>query len=170
MKRWILIASCVAVAHTWAMPVGAAELSRVPTGGMKIAAVAKGDCAKSATAIVVTDTTTTCSIEISITPAKNYRDVAVLEPRSRTSFIFPTWTENDGKVKVSKKGKGSVSILKTAAGCVVVSGTAKVIAQVTNASKFGGSFTASAKSKPITVTYQQSEPAIGTCFRTVSGS
>ena len=170
MKQWILIASCMAIAHTWAVPVGAADLSRVPTGGMKITAVAKGDCAKSATAIVVTDSTTSCLIEISITPAKNYRDVALVEPRSPTSFIFPTWMENDGKVKVSKNGKGSVSVLKTAAGCVLVSGTAKVIAQVTNASKFGGSFTASAKSKPITVTYQQSEPAIGFCFSTVSGS
>lgn len=153
-----------------AVPVGAIEVSRVPTGGMKIFAVAKGDCAQGPSTILVTDATTSCSIEIRVTPAKKYADVGILEPLSRTSFTYPTWIAGDGKVNMSSKGKGSAAILKTRNGCVLVSGTAKVIVQVTNAKKFGAGYTATAKSKPITVTYQQSNPEIGACFSTVSGS
>ena len=136
------------------------------TGGMKISAVAKGDCAQNATTILVTDATTTCSIEISVTPAKKYADVALVVPLSRTSFTFPSWTTNDGKVKVTAKGKGSIGILKTATDCVVTGGTETVVAHVTNAKTFNGSFTAQAKSKPITVTFQQTVPTTG-CSRTV---
>lgn len=149
---------------TGVTPGGASAVVEISTGGMKITAVAKGDCAQNATTILVTDTTTSCSIDISITPAKKYADVSVIEPISRTSFAFPTWTTNDGKVKVSGKGKGSSGILKTAGGCVVVSGTVKVVAQVTNSKTFGGSHSAAARSKPILITFQQTAPLTG-CSR-----
>lgn len=119
--------------------------------------------------ILVTNTTTSCLIEIRVTPAKKYANVGILEPLSRTSFTYPTWIARDGKVNMSSKGKGSAAILKTRNRCVLVSGTAKVIVQVTNAKKFGDGYTAAVKSRPITVTYQQSDPEIGACFSTVSG-
>ena len=153
-----------------AVPVGAIEVWSAPTGGMRIFAVAKGDCAQGPSTILVTDATESCSIEVRVTPAKKYADVGIFEPFSQTSFTYPTWIAGDGKVNISSKGKGSAAILKTRNGCVLVSGTAKVIVQVTNAKKFGGRYTASVKSKPITVTYQQSNPEIGACFGTVSGS
>ncbi len=170
MRKLMALVGGLAVVQLWVAPVGATEMSRVPTGGMKITAVAKGDCAQSPTTIVVTDATTSCSIEISVTPAKKYADISILEPLSRTSFTYPTWIAGDGKVKVSSKGKGSAVILKNRNGCVLVRGSAKVVAQVTNAKKFGDGYTASAKSKPITVTYQQSEPEIGVCYSIISGS
>lgn len=170
MKRWIALAGCLAMWNAGAVPAGAIEVSRLPTGGMKIFAVAKGDCAQGPSTILVTDATTSCSIDIRVTPAKKYADVGILEPLSRTSFTYPTWIAGDGKVKMSSKGKASAVILKTRNGCVLVSGTAKVIVQVTNAKKFGAGYTATVKSKPITVTYQQSNPEIGACFSTVSGS
>lgn len=167
MKRAVR-ATMVLVSVTVAgvLPAVANAEVQTSTGGMKITAVAKGDCAQNATTILVTDATTTCSIEISVTPAKKYADVSIIEPLSRTSFAFPTWTTDDGKVKVSAKGKGSIGILKAVSDCVLTSGAAKVVAQVTNAKTFNGSFTAQAKSKPITVTFQQTVPTTG-CSRTV---
>jgi len=170
MKRWIALAGCLAMWNAGAVPVGAIEVSRLPTGGMKIFAVAKGDCAQGPSTILVTDATTSCSIEIRVTPAKKYADVGILVPLPGATFSFPTWIVGDGKVNMSSKGKGSAAILKTRNGCVLVGGTAKVVVQATNANKFLGRFTASVKSKPITVTYQQSEPEIGACFSTVSGA
>jgi hypothetical protein len=47
---------------------------------------------------------------------------------------------------------------------VLVSGTATVVAQVTNAKQYSGTYSMAAKSRPITVTYQQSVPAEGACY------
>jgi len=170
MRKLMAVVCGFAVVQLLVAPVGATKMSRVPTGGMKIVAVAKGDCAQDQKTIVVTDATTSCSIEISVTPAKRYADVSILEPLSRTSFTYPTWIESDGKVRISPRGKGSAAILKSRNGCVLVSGSSKVFVQVTNAKKFGEGYTASAKSKPITVTYQQSQPEIGACYSIISGS
>jgi hypothetical protein len=137
---------------------------------MNITALAKGDCAKTPNIIVITDSTTSCTIEVTVTPRKRYADVSVIVPLSSTSFLFPSWVENDGKVRLSAKGRGLATVKKERGGCVLVSGTARVIAQVTNAKQFGGTFTNAAKSKPISVTYQQSEPAIGVCFGTLNNS
>ncbi|MFM9112758.1 MAG: hypothetical protein ACKOPB_05820 [Actinomycetota bacterium] len=128
---------------------------------MKITAVAKGDCAQNATTIVVTTATTTCLIEISVTPAKRYADVALIEPLDGTSFTFPMfYASKNGIVKVNTKGKAVIEIAKTyvfpdGSECLISGGTERVFAQVTNASAPLGSFTAAAKSKSISVTFKQ---------------
>lgn len=141
--------------------VAASPANKTPTGGMKITAVAKGDCAQNATTIVVTDATTTCSIEISVTPAKRYADVALIEPLEGTSFTFPMFfASTNGNVKVSAKGKAVINVAKTYVlsdkrECVISEGTERVFAQVTNAKSPLGAFTAVANSKLISVTFKQ---------------
>jgi hypothetical protein len=71
---------------------------------MKITAVAKGDCAKTLTTILITDSTMSCTIEVTVTPTKRYADVSVLVPLSSTSFYFLSWMDNEGKVRLSAKG------------------------------------------------------------------
>lgn len=151
-------------------PAGATGGVAISSGGMKITARAKGDCAKTPTTILITDSTTSCTIEVIVTPKKRYVDVSVLVPLSSTSVYFPSWIENEGKVRLSAKGRGVVTVKKTRGDCVVVSGTERVIAQVTNARERSGSFTNAAKSTPITVTYQQREPALGGCFGTLTNN
>jgi len=141
--------------------VAASPANKTPTGGMKITAVAKGDCAQNATTILVTDATTSCSIEISITPARRYADVTVIKPLGGTKFTFPMFhVSENGSVKVSANGRGSVTVSKTyglsdGRQCVISEGTERVLVQVTNAKAPLGSFTAAAKSKPISVTFKQ---------------
>ena len=141
--------------------VAASPANKTPTGGMKITAVAKGDCAQNATTILVTDATTTCSIEISITPARRYADVTVIKPLGGTSFTFPMfYASKNGNVKVNARGKAVIEIAKTyvladGSECVISDGTERVFAQVTNAKAPLGSFTAAAKSKRISVTFKQ---------------
>ncbi|MFM8969244.1 MAG: hypothetical protein ACKOI3_03200, partial [Actinomycetota bacterium] len=109
--------------------VAASPANKTPPGGMKITAVAKGDCAQNATTIVVTTATTTCLIEISVTPARRYADVALIEPLAGTSFTFPMfYASKNGNVKVNTKGKAVIEIAKTyvsASGseCVISGGT-----------------------------------------------
>jgi hypothetical protein len=111
---------------------------------MKITAVAKGDCAQNATTIVVTDSTAACSIEISITPAKKYRDVMLLVPRTKTSFTTPWFMADPGRVSVSAKGRTTVTVPKAESlsrglQCVITEGSERVVAQVTNSTDGGRS-------------------------------
>ena len=170
MKKPFGIVIGVVLTLVGVAPASATGGAAISSGGMKITALAKGDCAKTPTTILITDSTTSCTIEVRVTPTKRYVDVSVLVPLSSTSFYFPSWIENEGKVRLSAKGRGVVTVKKTRGDCVVVSGTARVIAQVTNAKQYGGSFTNAAKSTPITVTYQQSEPALGGCFGTLTNN
>lgn len=146
----------------------------LPTGGVKVTAVAKGDCAQNPTTILVTDATTSCSIEIAITPAKRYADVSLFRPISKTSFGVPFFVSTDaGKISVSRKGWATIEVRKTtafASACLITSGTQKVLAQVTNSKDGGRTFTTQARSKAITVTYQQNLPAtppVGFCYVTL---
>jgi hypothetical protein len=130
---------------------------------MKITAVAKGDCAQNSTTIVVTDTTAACSIEISITPAKKYRDVILLVPRTKTSYSTPWFMADLGRVAVSAKGRATVTVpkAKLVSGglqCVITEGSERIVAQVTNSTDGGRSYSAAARSAPITVTYRQTQP------------
>lgn len=170
MKRPLGILLGAALTVVGAPPVGATSRAAIPTGGMKITALAKGDCATTPTSILITDATASCTIEITVTPRKRYADVNVMVPLSATSLYFPSWIENDGRVRLSAKGRGLVTVKKDRGGCVLVSGTLGVIAQVTNAKRYGGTYSAVAKSRPITVTYQQSTPAEGTCYATLQDS
>jgi len=142
--------------------VGAApSRHETSTGGLRITAVAKGDCAQNATTILVTDATTSCSIEISITPARRYADVTVFKPLGGKKATFPMFhVSKNGSVKVSARGRGSVTVSKTyglsdGRQCVISEGTERVFVQVTNAKAPFGSVTAVAKSKPISVTFKQ---------------
>jgi hypothetical protein len=164
MKRPLGILLGAALTVVGAPPVSATPFAPIPTGGMKITALAKGDCATTPTTILITDATTSCTIEITVTPRKRYADVSVMVPLSSTSVYFPSWIENDGRVRLSAKGRGLVAVKKNRGDCVLVSGTASVVAQVTNAKQYSGTYSAVAKSRPITVTYQQSIPTEGACY------
>ena len=167
MKKPAVVVFLVVVLSVSFVAGFSARTLAISNGGMKITAVASGDCAKSPSEIIVTDATASCSILITITPPKKYLDVALLVPLSRTSFSYPTWTVADGKVQVAKSGKGKIEVLKSAGGCVITGGSTRVVAQVTNAKSFSGSFTAAASSKQITVTFQQTAP-VDACARTIS--
>ncbi|MEY4184297.1 MAG: hypothetical protein RIS07_700 [Actinomycetota bacterium] len=136
-----------------------------PSGGVKITLVARGDCAQNATTIVITDATLTCSIELSISPPKRYADVSLIVPRTKTSYAFPMFIKNDGRVKVSAKGRASINVEKTtSSSCVITDGTEKIVAQVTNSTNGGRTFTTRAASRAISVTFQQGTPDVGVCF------
>ena len=169
MKRQVLVTSLIiAVSTTWVtQPVKA-----ISTGGMKIDAVAEGDCAVDSQTIVITDATTSCSISVSITPAKKYIDVTLLAPIDKRStkngwsypnFMFGGSILDEGSklstFKISKRGKGSLQLKKRDAdGCIIgYSETGTLVAFVTNSkSAQNPSFSAQAVSKPITVRYQLS--------------
>ena len=169
MKRQVLVTSLIiAVSTTWVnQPVKATS-----TGGMKIVAVAEGDCAVDSQTIVITDATTSCSISVSITPAKKYIDVTLLAPIDKRStkngwsypnFMFGGSILDEGSklstFKISKRGKGSLQLKKRDAdGCIIdYSETGTLVAVVTNSkSAQNPRYTAQAVSKPITVRYQLS--------------
>jgi hypothetical protein len=150
--------------------------NNLPTGGVRISAVAKGDCAQNPTTILVTDATTSCSIEIAITPPKRYADVSIFRPISKTTFGVPMFiATNAGKVNVSAKGRVTLEVRKTTASsseCLITGGTQRIFAQVTNSKDGGRSFTTQARSRAISVTYQQNipaAPAVGFCYVTLEG-
>ena len=169
MKRQVLVISLLIAAST---PWVAQPVKAISTGGMKITIVAKGDCAVDSQTIVITDATTSCSISVSITPAKKYIDVTLLAPIDKRSakngwsypnFMFGGSILDDGSklstFKISKRGKGSLQLKKRDAdGCIIdYSETGTLVARVTNSkSAQNPSWTASAVSKPITVRYQLS--------------
>ena len=82
MKRQVLVTSLIiAVSTTWVnQPVKATS-----TGGMKIVAVAEGDCAVDSQTIVITDATTSCSISVAVTPAKKYIHAELIAPIDKRS-------------------------------------------------------------------------------------
>jgi DNA-directed RNA polymerase beta subunit len=165
--RHVLLGGLLAVLPV-AQVAATSASNNLPTGGVKVNAIAKGDCAQNARTIVVTDATTTCSIEITVSPAKRYADVSLIVPRSKTSYALPMFIKNDGKVKVTAKGKASVNVEKsTASSCIITEGTEKIVAQVTNSKNGGRSFTTRAASTAISVTFQQGTPGIGVCFVTL---
>jgi len=170
----ILVSAVLAFALTIPQASAAPTSS---TGGMKVKAKAKGDCAQNSTTILITDSTTTCSIEISITPPKRYADVNVIRIRDENSYYIPMYLtvsrqikigeslQNRSNVKTSAKGKATVGVLKTelvsGGTSVITSATQTVHVQVTNAKSPIGYFSARARSNPIVITFQQSKPASG---------
>jgi len=170
----IVVSAALAFALTVPQASAAPTIS-IPTGGMKVKAVAKGDCAQNPTTILITDSTTTCSIEISITPPKRYADVhfaIFLDESSWTNPLYLTVSREDknssryySNVKISAKGKATVGVLKTGLFFgetnVITSATETVHVQVTNAKARSKGYTARAKSNPIVITFQQSIPASG---------
>jgi len=178
---WFSLKIVVSAALAFALTVpqaSAAPTISIPTGGMKVKAEAKGDCAQNPTTILITDSTTTCSIEISITPPKRYADVSFAIFLDENSYSSPTYLTVSrekaiggrgfmyfSNVKTSAKGKATVGVLKTGlfGGItpVITSATETVHVQVTNAKAPNKGFTARAKSNPIVITFQQSIPASG---------
>ena len=173
---WFSLKIVVSAALAFALTVpqaSAAPTFSIPTGGMKVKAEAKGDCAQNSTTILITDSTTTCSIEISITPPKRYADVNVIRIRDENSYYIPMYLSVSREIKIgpssnvktSAKGKATVGVLKTAlvsgGTSVITSATQTVHVQVTNAKAPNASFSARARSNPIVITFQQSKPASG---------
>ncbi|MFM8955109.1 MAG: hypothetical protein ACKOH9_04890 [Actinomycetota bacterium] len=188
MRLSLKIVVSAALAFALTVPQASAEPTNHPSSSyvqkkdkkMKIEAVAKGDCAQNPTTILITDSTTTCSIEISVTPPKQYADVFLAVYRSTNSWSSPGYLtvsrviksgENASMIfsnlKTSAKGLATVGVLKTRtyvdydAGFVITSATETLTATVTDAKVHGKGFFNSAKSNPIVVTFQQSIPASG---------
>ena len=169
MKRQVLVISLLIAAST---PWVAQPVKAISTGGMKITAVAEGDCAVDSQTIVITDATTSCSISVAITPAKKYIHVELIAPIDKRStnngwsypnFMFGGSILDEGSklttFKISKRGKGSLQLKKRDAdGCVIeLMDTRTLVAVVTNSkSAQNPSYSAQAVSKPITVKYQLS--------------
>lgn len=167
MKRQVLVTSLIiAVSTTWVtQPVKA-----IPTGGMKIVAVAEGDCAVDSQTIVITDATTSCSISVAVTPAKKYIHAELIAPIDKRSmnngwsavnFIIVGAENNVGQTlfQISKRGKASLQFKKKSTdGCVIeLMDTRTLVAFVTNSkSAQNPRFNFEAVSKPITVKYQLS--------------
>jgi len=183
----IVVSAVLALALT--VPQASAEPTNHPSSSyvqkkakkLNIKVEAKGDCAQNPATILITDSTTTCSIEISVTPPKRYADVFVgfwftkdewIAPRyltvSRERKISETSYLPLSDVKTSAKGKASVGVLKTStyqyyggASFVITSATQKLHVAVTDAKAHREAFTTFAISNPIVVTFQQSIPASG---------
>ncbi len=167
MKRQVLVTSLIiAVSTTWVtQPVKATS-----TGGMKITAVAEGDCAVDSQTIVITDATTSCSISVAVTPAKKYSHAELIAPIDKRStkngwsnvnFMFGGAAYGDERAlfQISKRGKASLQFKKKSTdGCVIeLMDTWTLVAVVTNSkSAQNPRYTAQAVSKPITVKYQLS--------------
>ena len=167
MKRQVLFISLIiAASTTWVtQPVKA-----ISTGGMKITAVAEGDCAVDSQTIVITDATTSCSISVAVTPAKKYIHAELIAPIDKRStkngwsdvnFMFGGAAYGNEKAffQISKRGKASLQFKKKSTdGCVIeLIDTWTLVAFVTNSkSAQNPSFSAQAVSKPITVRYQLS--------------
>ena len=167
MKRQVLVTSLIiAVSTTWVtQPVKA-----ISTGGMKITAVAEGDCAVDSQTIVITDATTSCSISVAVTPAKKYIHAELIAPIDKRStkngwsdvnFMFGGKAYGNEKAlfQISKRGKASLQFKKKSTdGCVIeLRDTGTLVAFVTDSkSAQNPRYTALAVSKPITVKYQLS--------------
>jgi hypothetical protein len=167
MKRQVLVTSLIiAASTTWVtQPVKA-----ISTGGMKIVAVAEGDCAVDSQTIVITDATTSCSISVAVTPAKKYIHAELIAPIDKRStkngwsnvnFMFggTAYGGEQALFQISKRGKASLQFKKkTSDGCVIeLMDTRTLVAFVTNSkSTQNPRYTAQAVSKPITVKYQLS--------------
>jgi len=167
MKRQVLVTSLIiAASTTWVtQPVKA-----ISTGGMKITAVAEGDCAVDSQTIVITDATTSCSISVAVTPAKKYIHAELIAPIDKRStkngwsnvnFMFggTAYGGEQALFQISKRGKASLQFKKKSTdGCVIeLMDTRTLVAFVTNSkSTQNPRYTAQAVSKPITVKYQLS--------------
>jgi len=197
MRVSLKIVVSAALAFALTVPQASAEPTNHPSSSyvqkkdkkMKIEAVAKGDCAQNPSTILITDSTTTCSIEISVTPPKRYADVFLAVYLSTNSWTAPGYLtvsreikigensyQQSSNVKISAKGRATVGVLKTVtydyyggASFVITSATETLTATVTNAKAQGKTFTTWAKSNPIVVTFQQSIPASG-CGYTYMGA
>ena len=183
MRFSLKIVVSAALAFALTVPQASAEPTNHPSSSyvqkkdkkMKIEAVAKGDCAQNPTTILITDSTTTCSIEISITPPKQYSDVLfTIDIKNKNKKFNSTYagflsvSRAFGYVTTSADGKATVGVLRTQTFSgfgwdtfVITSATETLTATVTNAKAHGKSYTTFAKSNPIVVTFQQSIPASG---------
>ncbi len=167
MKRQVLVISLLIAAST---PWVAQPVKAISTGGMKIIAVAEGDCAVDSQTIVITDATTSCSISVAVTPAKKYIHVELIAPIDKRStkngwsnanFMFggAAYGGEQALFQISKRGKASLQFKKKSTdGCVIkLMDTWTLVAVVTNSkSAQNPRFSAQAVSKPITIEYQLS--------------
>jgi len=145
-------------------------IKAISTSGMKIVAVAEGDCAVDSQTIVITDATTSCSISVAVIPAKKYIHAELIAPIDKRStkngwsnvnFMFggTAYGGEQALFQISKRGKASLQFKKKSTdGCVIeLMDTRTLVAFVTNSkSTQNPRYTAQAVSKPITVKYQLS--------------
>jgi len=162
----IVVSAVLAFALT--VPQASAEPTNHPSSSyvqkkakkMKIKVVAKGDCAQNPTTILITDSTTTCSIEISFTPPTSYSfDIGPISPRdaAREAILFRSYlkgAKNYGSLKTSAKGKATVNVSKTEE-------YGGIYYPFTNWTEKVYVWFGYDRSKPITITFQQSIPASG---------
>ena len=122
MKRQVLVISLIIAAST---PCVAQPVNAISTGGVKITAVAEGDCAVHSQTIVITDATASCSISVAITPVKKYIHAVLIAPIDKRStkngwssvnFMFggAAYVNEEAFFQISKRGKGSLQFKKKA--------------------------------------------------------
>lgn len=169
MRFSLKIVVSAALAFALTVPQASAEPTNHPSSSyvqkkdkkIKIKVVAKGDCAQNPTTILITDSTTTCSIEISITPPKLYYfDIGPLwsdgKALSYRSYLKAGLGSKAESRKTSAKGKATANILKTEN----LDGVEYPITSLTEEFyvwNFG--FKGTLRSNPIMITFQQSIPA-----------
>jgi len=164
MRFSLKIVVSAALAFALTVPQASAEPTNHPSSSyvqkkgkkIKIKVVAKGDCAQNPTTILITDSTTTCSIAISITPPKSYIfNISLLSSDGKT-IEYRSYL-NSGWKTTSAKGKATENILKTQE----FGGVEYPITSATE--EFYVRYSANGKktlrSNPIIITFQQSIPA-----------
>ena len=169
MRLSLKIVVSAALAFALTVPQASAEPTNHPSSSyvqkkgkkIKIKVVAKGDCAQNPTTILITDSTTTCSIEISITPPKLYYfNIGPLLSDGKTMSYHSHLQGGLGSKglnrKTSAKGKATANILKTeefdGVEYVITSLTGEFYVWTFGRKEY-------LRSNPIMITFQQSIPA-----------
>jgi len=161
----IVVFAVLALALT--VPQASAEPTNHPSSSyvqkkakkVKIKVVAKGDCAQNPATILITDSTTTCSIQISFTPPTSYSfDIGPISPYNSGELIlfrsYLVGAKNYGSLKTSAKGKATANVSKTEE-------YGGIYYPITNWTEEVYVWYGYDRSKPITITFQQSIPASG---------
>lgn len=154
--RLLLVASLLGLPAIVGNPVLAS--SALP----KISVSFVGDCATSPTAATVTDLTNSCSLQVSVKPAKRYRNLQVIRrcvfpeaagtcfpdryaylkgSKSNLAMGYAISFGELGYFNTNSRGVATVPVLRESEGCVIKGGTDNLIVEWTNAKKRGGSFT-----------------------------
>jgi hypothetical protein len=139
-----------------------------------------GDCASSPTAAIVTDQTTACSLQVSVKPAKRYRNLQVIrrcvypEPagtcfpdryaalkagKTKLAMGYAIAFADLGYFSTNSKGVATVPVLREYDGCVIKGGKDNLVVEWTNAKMRGGSFTQVASSNRTTLAFNVTWPA-----------
>ena len=173
--RWRLFAAVSLLGLSSIFGGTAAAASVTP----KITVSFVGDCASSPTAATITDLTTACSLQVSVKPAKRYRNLQVIrrcvypEPagtcfpdryvslkgsKSKMAMGYAIAFADLGYFNTNAKGVATVPVLREYDGCVIKGGKDNLVVEWTNAKKREGSFTQVASSNRASLAFNVTWP------------